>query len=104
MDTNILVEFATFFFFARSMTNICLLVDIEDKVIYRCQMNSEEERSFPTSIQTPVPLREHFLAKDFTFCFISLHFFFIKETFCPGTSCSNRNKKKQCWEFTLLKA
>lgn len=82
-----LVEFPTYyFFFARSMTHIYLLVlwtlKTRSLVGVRCTMESKD--LFPTSIQTPVLSREHFPAKDFTFCFrfVSLHFFFIKERFC----------------------
>lgn len=96
-----LVEFATWFFLFCKVHDQCVLtsMDIEDKVICRCQMYNGEQRSFfPTSIQTPILLREHFLAKDFTFHFVSLHFFFITERFCledlVWTSCSNRNKEK----------
>lgn len=85
MDTNILVEFATSFLFCtRSMTVFISVVDIEDKVIHRCQVYSGEQESFffPPVSKTPILLRQHFLAKDFTFHFVSLHFFFITERFC----------------------
>lgn len=97
MDTNILVEFATFYF-TRSMINIYLLVlwtlKTRSFVGVKCTM---ENKKLSTSIQTPFFLREHFLAKDFAFHFVSLHFLFITERFCledlVWTSCSNRNKK-----------
>lgn len=56
-------------------------MDHKDKFICRYQIHSGEQKPFfPTNIRTPVLLREHFLAKDFTFHFVSLHFFFIKES------------------------
>lgn len=65
------------------MTILISVVDIEDKVIRRCQMyNGEQESFFPPASKTPILLREHFLAKDFTFHFVSLHFYFITERFC----------------------
>lgn len=48
MDTNILVEFATWLFFFCKVHDQYVLtsMDIEDKVICRCQMYSGEQKSF----------------------------------------------------------
>lgn len=82
------------------MTILISVVDIEDKVIRRCQMYNGEQESFffPPASQTPILSRQHFLAEDFTFHFVSLHFFFITERFCLELQfelhAANRNKEK----------
>lgn len=83
MDTNILVEFATSFLFCtRSMTVFISVVDIEDKVIHRCQVYSGEQESFffPTSIQNAYSLEAAFSCKRLyiSFCIFALFLYYRK--------------------------